>query len=348
MKLFPQSEEWVLNELIDSTTLNITKQLNFLNKIIIKESEPFQYYSFKELMDGFNMFLTIPNLDDVYHESDCDLDIWYNEIKSIIKAGELFFKSGLFFKLEISCYDICALLLICKKLKEEKIINVENPKDFIKNTLFELDNSILIEEGLDYPSIADFFSYGNVLNDKLMIDYYFLQDYNNLILDNNTNFSLSLLLNGGKYSYLFLSEEYKKLIYDGTNQDSLNQLDGYIINNIDFKKDLFKYNPEALSYRYEWCSDRETVILAVTSNGLSLEYANEQFKEDNYIALQAVKNNYLAFQDCSELLRSDEEFIYEAYKLNDNIIRFIDDKTINHYKKIQDLYNEYKTRDEET
>ena len=329
MNLFPQSKEWVLNELIDPTTNTVTPHLNFINKSLTRECEVFINYSYRDLVDGFNNFLRCPNIDDDEYDDD-EYDeclICYNEIKSIVKFGILLFKSGYYFKLEMSCFDVCALLLICKKLTEENMITVENPEDFIELILNELDNPIfslledelynptLFEGEIDYSYIADFISYYDVLNNDLMTDYFYLHDSDN-------HLSLNSMLNGGKYSYLFLNDEYKKLTYEGICLDALNYLDDCIINNSYFIKDLCKYNPEALSYRNEWSSDREVVLEVVKNFGGALEYASQDLKSDREVVLAAVKNNGYALEFASEDLRFDREVVLEVVKNDEYALRY--------------------------
>ena len=43
----------------------------------------------------------------------------------------------------------------------------------------------------------------------------------------------------------------------------------------------------------------------------------------------------------------DEDFICEAYKLNHNIMHFIDDKTIMQSKRLQDLNIDNKSREDD-
>lgn len=76
-----------------------------------------------------------------------------------------------------------------------------------------------------------------------MIEFYSFQVANDITIDK--------LLSGGKYSYLFLNEKYKKLTYESYNQDSVIQLDNDIINNFEFKSDLLKYNSKVLSTKEE-------------------------------------------------------------------------------------------------
>jgi hypothetical protein len=50
------------------------------------------------------------------------------------------------------------------------------------------------------------------------------------------------------------------------------------------------------------------------------------------------------------LIVDDHPFIIEAYKLNPNIMKFIDPETIKKYKRLQELENDFKSiilKDEE-
>ena len=94
----------------------------------------------------------------------------------------------------------------------------------------------------------------------------------------------------------------------------------------------------------------KVVLTAVKSYAMSLEFASDFLKNNVTIALQSVKSNYRAFEVCSEYLRNNEEFIIEAYKLNPNIMKFIDPETIKKYKRLQELENDFKSiilKDEE-
>jgi len=420
MNLYPDSKKWVLNELIDPNTNQVkTKMVDFLNRIIPSYNDNlFKDYSYVKLLQGFNRFLPIPNLDYERSESED----WYKEIKSVIRAGIVFFKGNLMFNLKASCYDVCVILLICKKLKENNITYLENPEVFIKNILVELNDSFLSNNDyLHYPYLVDFFSYNTVLDYEYMEKYYVVSHMDNDFYGVD-NISLSSFLNEGYYSYLFYNEEFKSMTYRDAREEDITQLGDYIINNVDFKKDLFKYNVYALSYKNEWITDRDTVFLAVKNNGDALQYASEELRSDREIVLEAVKCNGFAlwsaseelrsdrevviaavksngwallmtseelrsdreivleavksrglvleyvspdlrsdreivleaikidgsaFQYCTESLKKDEEFICEAYKLNPNIMKYMDTTTINENKRLQELENDYKTREDE-
>jgi hypothetical protein len=313
MNLYPDSKKWVLNELINPNINQVTEKLDFLNKIIPSYNDNlFKDYSYVKLLEGFNKFLPVPNLDYERSESED----WYKEVKSIIQAGVVFFKGNLMFNLKASCYDVCAILLICKKLKEEKITYLEYPEIFIKNILVELNDSFLSNNDyLHYPYLVDFFSYNTVLDDKYMEEYCVLSHLDNAYYEEN-NISLSLFLNGGYYSYLFYNEEFKSMTYRSAQEEEITQLDDYIINNVDFKKDLFKYNANALSYRNEWITDRDTVILAVKNDGSALQFASDDLKSDREVVLAAVKNDGSALQFASDDLRSAREVVLAAVKNN--------------------------------
>jgi hypothetical protein len=216
-------------------------------------------------------------------------------------------------------------LLICKKLKEEKITYLEYPEIFIKNILVELNDSFLSNNDyLHYPYLVDFFSYNTVLDDKYMEEYCVLSHLDNAYYEEN-NISLSLFLNGGYYSYLFYNEEFKSMTYRSAQEEEITQLDDYIINNVDFKKDLFKYNANALSYRNEWITDRDTVILAVKNDGSALQFASDDLKSDREVVLAAVKNNGYALEYASYDLTSDREVVLVAINKNSMALQFTDD-----------------------
>lgn len=103
----------------------------------------------------------------------------------------------------------------------------------------------------------------------------------------------------------------------------------------------FKYADEPLK------KDRKFALELVKSNGRALEYIDDSLKSDKQIVLTAVQESAYIIKYCSDTLLAHEEFICEAYKLNPNIIIYIDTKTINKYKNLQDLYNDYKSRKEE-
>ena len=85
----------------------------------------------------------------------------------------------------------------------------------------------------------------------------------------------------------------------------------------------------------------------VKSNGYALQYIDDSLKSDKQIVLAAVQECTYAIEYCSDSLLVDEEFICDAYKCNPDIISYIDAKTIKKYKRLQELYNYHKTREEE-
>jgi len=237
MRLFPKVEEWVLNELIDPNTNNVTKNLDFIYKILVKECEIYDDYKYDDLLSDFNYFLISPELEE---DDDEDYLDSYKNIKTIIISGNDYLKQSYLSDIVTSYYDICALLLILKKIKEEQLTSINDPRNFIQN--IDLDNFCLTPD-LGDCSVTDFLSYDNILDDEFMIEFYSFQVANDITIDK--------LLSGGKYSYLFLNEKYKKLTYESYNQDSVIQLDNDIVNNFEFKSDLFKYNSEVLSTKEE-------------------------------------------------------------------------------------------------
>ena len=96
-------------------------------------------------------------------------------------------------------------------------------------------------------------------------------------------------------------------------------------------------------------NDKEVALVAVKNNGLALRYINKLLKKDKEIVLESInKKRYAkAIVFCSKSLLTNEEFISEAYKLNPNIIKYIEPETINEHKRLQELDIDYKTRHKE-
>ena len=96
-------------------------------------------------------------------------------------------------------------------------------------------------------------------------------------------------------------------------------------------------------------ADREIVLEAIQNSDFIcvLQYASSVLQSDREIVLEAIKIDGSAFQYCTESLKKDEEFICEAYKLNPNIMKYMDTTTINENKRLQELENDYKSREVE-
>jgi hypothetical protein len=116
----------------------------------------------------------------------------------------------------------------------------------------------------------------------------------------------------------------------------------------DFVLEAVKENGLALEFASATLQeDKELAIAAVKNDGMSLEFASASLQEDKEVVLQAIKNNYNAFRYCSELLLNDVDFICEAYKLNINIMNYINATKINYHSRLQELFDDYKSREEE-
>jgi hypothetical protein len=102
-----------------------------------------------------------------------------------------------------------------------------------------------------------------------------------------------------------------------------------------------KYADESLK------KDMKFALELVKLNGRVLNYIDDSLKSDKQIVLAAVQESAYIIKFCSDSLLADEEFICEAYKRNPEIISYLDPKTINQHKSLQDLYNDYKSREEE-
>ena len=126
MQLFPQTHEFILNELLKANAPNA----NLFYRILSRKYELFRNHSYEELLQAFNIFLN--NLADEQEETDNESnDENSREIQSLIDVGEQLFRENFYVQLIASKYDVCALLLIIKKYNEVNLANIENAEDFI-------------------------------------------------------------------------------------------------------------------------------------------------------------------------------------------------------------------------
>ena len=65
--------------------------------------------------------------------------------------------------------------------------------------------------------------------------------------------------------------------------------------------------------------DFDFVLKAVIKNGVSIEYANEKFKNDRNLALEAVKSSPYSFDQFSEIFKNDRDIALEAVKNGSNL-----------------------------
>ena len=301
MRLFPQTHEFILNELLKVNLPNA----NYLYQILSNENELFRNHSYEELLQAFSIFLN--NLTEEPDENDNELNVDNaREIQSLIEACKDFIYMTFTTKLIASNYDICALLLIIKKCNELNLNNIENEEDFINNIVAQLGNPITIGQVIEKPTLIDYLSYDNILDDAFMSELYFFHNHT----ANNPPQVQELI--SGKYSYLFLNELYKSNTYNNLDLNNGPNIEPNSIDFTQFKNDLLTYNPKALTYSDEWRADRESVILAISNFPKALSYASDELKADREIVLTA-RANGLVLEFVAELL-SDREVVLKAVK----------------------------------
>jgi hypothetical protein len=307
MRLFPQTHEFILNELLNHR--------NAFYKYLSKNSDIFNNVSYEELLQAFNVFLN--NLAEQEEEYDNELNVENSrKIESLIEACKDFIYMTFTTKLTASNFDICALLLIIKKREEDNLTKIEIAEDFINNIVTQLGNPITNEQVLNNPSLIDYLSYDNILDDDFMCDFFLSY---NIVAFNDNPITFELLING-KYSYLHLNEFYKSSTYRVLD---FNQLPDYMATDELIINDFLTYNPEALTYNDAWRGDREKVILAISNFPKALSYASGELKADRGIVLTAVKANGLALEFAAEPFKSDREIVYSAVANNPSSLKFV-------------------------
>jgi hypothetical protein len=127
--------------------------------------------------------------------------------------------------------------------------------------------------------------------------------------------TISNVINNEEYSFLLLNENFKRRIYGAIDEEIFNEIEPYIIN-IDFIRTLLKYQPKALLFVGDiWRNNREIVILAVSNDGLALQFATNEFKSDREIVYLSVKNNAKSL-----IFASDEIIVSAANSIIDGIV----------------------------
>ena len=83
-------------------------------------------------------------------------------------------------------------------------------------------------------------------------------------------------------------------------------------------------------------TNRERAILQVRRHGNILEFLDDVFKNDEYIVLEASKQNIKAFKYASHALKSNKKFILHAIKNNGMLLKFVN----NIFKNDSDIVSE--------
>ena len=95
-----------------------------------------------------------------------------------------------------------------------------------------------------------------------------------------------------------------------------------------------KQNGYALPYADDSLKkDKEVVLAAVKQNGRTLEYADNKLKKDKEVVLAAVKQNGYALRYADNSLKK-ADFLFEAYKLNPKIIKYLNESMRNKINKL--------------
>ncbi len=304
MNLFPKTIEFIYEKLIQDEN-NITPFANGLHNILSKRFSFFRDNLYEELLQAFNnYFMSMTNEGEVDENN-------FDEIDSLINEGELFFRDGIIERLGVSNYDVCALLLIIKKINEVGPDNVQNAEHFLNETVNSLDNQITDEKVRNNDSLIDFLSYENIQND-LVIIFTLRDDINHPALHE---------LIDGKYSYLFLNKMFKQYTYENLNLENIQIISPNSKFFNQFKEDLLRYNTKALTYD-EWSTNRETVLKAVKNHGVSLKYATDELKKDKEIVLEAVKNHGDSLEYAAKYLKSDRQVVYSAVSNTSSSLKF--------------------------
>jgi hypothetical protein len=278
MRLFPESEKWVCTSLIRPTTNEIrTNKINVINQYIRTYTKKgLEDYTFDEFVNLLNSILSGQQV----------------EIEETRKFKEEIISNsftGMFSIPYINDWDLCGLILIIKRMMDENLTTCENPISFISETINLLNpvNYILDEEFDLLPSyFPKNFTYSKIENDEFMNGF-----FENVLFEFGS-ITITDIINKEEYSFLLLNENFKCRIYSAIDEDIFNELfDNFQVDE-NFIRTLLKYQPLALRLVGDrWSNNKEIVILAVSNDGMALEFAPTEFKSDREIVILALKNN---------------------------------------------------------
>ena len=302
MPLFPASEKWVCTSLISPTTNEIrTNKINVINKCISRwnNEKGLEDYTFDEFVNLLNSILIGQQV----------------EIEETREFKEQIFRdsfTGMFSIPYINDWDLCGILLVIKRMMDENLTTCENPIAFISETI-NLLNPVtnIVDEDFDLCSsyFPKNFTYSKIENDEFMNGF-----FENVFFEFGS-ITIPDIINNEEYSFLLLNENFKRRIYVAIDEEIFNDIEPYIIN-IDFIRTLLKYKPKALRLVGDvWRNNREIVILAVSNDGMALEFAPTEFKSDREIVILALKNN-----PKSLIFASDEIIVAAANSIIDGIV----------------------------
>jgi hypothetical protein len=329
MKLFPQSEQWVCKTLINPTTNEINQHwINRINTYIaLTTNKHLSDWTFDEFVILLNGILSLnPNETE-------EMVLFKNEIINWTITGNIQVPY-------INNWDLCGLLLIIKKIKDEKLTTCENPLDLISDILTQLrpemyilDEDFAFEEFMS-AYFPENFTYSQIENDEFMNGFFY-----NILYDEEQEITIADILSNANYpSFLLLNDSFKKLCYENVySERAYSVLPEEIKNDINFIRILLKNNGNALEFlSNEHKSNKELVLIAVEEDGgwafrfaadelkndrefiitclersrkTQLRFFLHNFKSDRELVLLAVQRNGAALEYASLDFQSDKEIV---------------------------------------
>ena len=303
MRLFPESENWVCKELINPTTKEInTAYIRQINEYIrLITSKDFNDWTFDEFVNLLNGVLSI-NPDETKEMVLFNDEILESPINGYTSLPY------------INKWDLCALLLIIKKIIDENLTTCENPLYFILGIITKLKPHMYSEDEEDnyrFDFSPNNFTYSQIENDEFMRDFF----YSNLFsLEDGFGITITNLLNSRKYppSFLLLNDSFKMLCYENVDSEkAYSLLPEELKNDINFIKKLLKNNGGALEFlSNEHKSNKELVLIAVKDFlGRAICFASEELQSNREFIITCLKSNNSVFRFLSPSFRSDKEIV---------------------------------------
>jgi hypothetical protein len=311
MKLFPQSEQWVYTTLINPTTNEINhRRIDTINEFILNRTNKIlNDWTFNEFVSLLNGILSA-NSDETE-----EIVLFKKEILDCSITGYTDVPY-------INNWDLCGLLLIVKKMKDENLTICEDPLDFIRSILILLRPILFLEDEDKYrfTYFPKNFTYTNVQNNEFMREFF---SHNLFLLkecdieEEESIISITDILSDVNYhaSFLLLNDRFKRLCYEHVDSEQAYLLlPEELKNDLNFIKILLKNNGNALAFlSNEHTNNKELVLIAVKyALGGAIRFASEELQNNREFIIRCLESNKYVFRFLSPSFRSDKEIVTVA------------------------------------
>ena len=230
----------------------------------------------------------------------------------------------------------------------ESTISRESQEHIFKNTLIQQINQQLVMSYRESTIHYQIFNENNLMYDnikKTIHDdnfFHIIEQYADkeeiilkIILLNDLNILYNFL---GEYNYnKFINNNYKFIYTEDYNDDPFDP-DQSARNNVKLLLDYIKENEEKIdenlmeiliSYNYffilpKFNNNKQFVLQIVRMDGMQLEHANDELKNNIDTVIAAIDQNIEAFEFASKDIKSDKRIVLKLVKINGLVLQYAD------------------------